>query len=400
MTFPFEVLEIGLREVGLVVAVVIGFGFGFVLERAGFGCATKLASQFYLTDMTVFKVMFSAIVTAMLGLVIVSGMGFADIGEISRQIASWTYFWPMLTGGLLLGVGFIISGYCPGTSLVSAMSGNVDGVVTVVGVGIGSLVYSLLLEIPSFARFHESSELGPVFLYEILGIPASVLAFAVALMAVAAFVGAEWVESWMAKRLAVPRPVAAMPRPRRFAFATFSVLALLGVATLGLPVTNVSATPQPLDSIDAETLARKVVDEPWTVRVIDLRSAESFAEKRIPGSENVVPDTVKDLGLEYMPASSEIVVVVPAANDAVPIGFLAYRGRVRVLDGGWSAWEAYALTSPEPLSATATPSDREAWLFRSAVHSRMTGQSVAPTPASPVPGYSPKPKKKGGGCSA
>ena len=126
MIFPFETLNLAQREVGLVIAVLIGFGFGFVLERAGFGRATKLAAQFYFSDMTVFKVMFSAIVTAMLGLVIVSGMGFADIGEISRQIVSWTWFWPMLTGGLLLGVGFIVSGYCPGTSVVAASSGNID----------------------------------------------------------------------------------------------------------------------------------------------------------------------------------------------------------------------------------------------------------------------------------
>lgn len=400
MTFPFEVLELGLREVGLVVAVAIGFCFGFVLERAGFGRATKLAAQFYLTDMTVFKVMFSAIVTAMLGLVIVSGMGFADLGEISRQIASWTYFWPMLTGGLLLGVGFIISGYCPGTSLVSAVSGNVDGMVTVVGVGIGTLVYSLLLEIPSFARFHESSALGPIFLYELLGIPASVLALAVALMAIGAFVGAEWVEAWMAKRREEPTPQAAMPRPRRIAFATFAALALLGVATLGLPVTSVSATPRQLEAIGAETLARKVVDEPWTVRVIDLRTPEEFAVRRIPGSENVAPDTVKDMGFEYLPPSTEIVVVAPDGDAEVPAGFLAYQGRVSALEGGWPAWEAYALTSPEPLAATATVSEREAWLFRSAVHSRMTGQSLAPPPAAPVPGYTPKPKTKGGGCSA
>src|SRR5512140_2088155 len=111
MTFPFESLANGSRELGLVVAVLIGVGFGFVLERAGFGRATKLAAQFYLHDMTVFKVMFSAIVTAMLGLVIASGLGLANLFEISQSIASWTWIWPMLVGGLLLGVGFIVSGY-------------------------------------------------------------------------------------------------------------------------------------------------------------------------------------------------------------------------------------------------------------------------------------------------
>src|SRR5512140_4007120 len=144
MTFPFESLANGSRELGLVVAVLIGVGFGFVLERAGFGRATKLAAQFYLRDLTVFKVMFTAIVTAMLGLVVTAAFGLANLREISESIASWTYVWPMLAGGFVLGVGFIVSGYCPGTSLVAAASGKIDGLMTVLGVVLGSILYSEL----------------------------------------------------------------------------------------------------------------------------------------------------------------------------------------------------------------------------------------------------------------
>src|SRR5450830_285707 len=89
MTFPFESLTTASRELGLVVAVLIGIAFGFVLERSGFGRAPKLAAQFYLRDMTVFKVMFTAIVTAMLGLVVTSAFGLTNIREISESIASW-----------------------------------------------------------------------------------------------------------------------------------------------------------------------------------------------------------------------------------------------------------------------------------------------------------------------
>ena len=79
MIFPMDSMLAGNAQIGLVVALVIGFGFGFVLERAGFGRSTKLAAQFYLHDMTVFKVMFTAIVTGLLGLVILSGLGLADL---------------------------------------------------------------------------------------------------------------------------------------------------------------------------------------------------------------------------------------------------------------------------------------------------------------------------------
>ena len=54
-------------DVSLIVAFAIGIGFGFMLERGGFGSARILAAQFYLGNMRVIKVMFTAILTAMLG---------------------------------------------------------------------------------------------------------------------------------------------------------------------------------------------------------------------------------------------------------------------------------------------------------------------------------------------
>ena len=111
--------------------------------------------------MTVFKVMFSAIVTAMLGLMLASGLGMADLTALSSQIVSWTYIWPMLIGGLALGAGFIISGYCPGTSLVGAASGHIDAWVTFGGVALGSYLYSEIQ--PLVVSFHNSGELGAAF---------------------------------------------------------------------------------------------------------------------------------------------------------------------------------------------------------------------------------------------
>ena len=99
---------------GLLIGTVIGIGFGFVLERAGFGRARNLAAQFYLTDLRVLKVMFGAIVTALAGMALLSGVGVLDL---SRLTVPETFLWPQLVGGLLLGAGFIISGHCPGTAV-------------------------------------------------------------------------------------------------------------------------------------------------------------------------------------------------------------------------------------------------------------------------------------------
>lgn len=92
----------------LAVAVLLGFFFGFFLERAGFSSAHKLTAQFYFKDFSVLKVMFSAIVVAMLGIAYFSLVGWLDMSQV---FVPPTYIWPQLVGGLLLGAGFIVGGY-------------------------------------------------------------------------------------------------------------------------------------------------------------------------------------------------------------------------------------------------------------------------------------------------
>jgi len=92
----------------MAVVVLLGIGFGFVLERAGFGDSRRLAAQFYLHNMTVFKVMFTAIITAMALVFLLSGLQILDFGRI---FVNPTFMWPGVLGGLIFGVGFIIGGY-------------------------------------------------------------------------------------------------------------------------------------------------------------------------------------------------------------------------------------------------------------------------------------------------
>ena len=93
---------------GLVIAFIIGILFGFTLERAGFGSSRKLALQFYFRDMTVLKVMFTAIVVAMVGILF---LNLADILDISRIYLNPTYLIPQVLGGVIMGAGFVIGGY-------------------------------------------------------------------------------------------------------------------------------------------------------------------------------------------------------------------------------------------------------------------------------------------------
>ncbi len=176
-------------QTGFVLAFLVGIGFGFFLERAGFGSSRKLASIFYLRDFTVLKVMFTAIVTAMLGSVLLSKLGILDL---SLVYVSPTFVIPFLVGGLLFGVGFVTGGYCPGTALVGMMGGSLDGAAYLVGMMLGVLVWSF--GYPAWEGFARSSAMGRTMLYDVLPLSPGALALLVALTAVGAFLGAEKME--------------------------------------------------------------------------------------------------------------------------------------------------------------------------------------------------------------
>jgi uncharacterized membrane protein YedE/YeeE len=193
MSAPFYELGAFGDETSLIVAFLIGIGFGFFLERAGFGSARKLVSQFYLDDLAVFKVMFTAIVTAMLGATYLSWAGVLDLSLVYLVPTYWV---AQVVGGLLLGVGFVVGGYCPGTSVVSTATGKVDGLVFVLGFAAGTLGFALAF--PLLKRLYTAGDLGTRTLPEVLGIPYGILVFGVVLMAVFGFMGATWVEKKMA----------------------------------------------------------------------------------------------------------------------------------------------------------------------------------------------------------
>jgi len=185
-------------EVGLVIAFAIGIGFGFFLERAGFGSAKKLVAQFYLRDLAVFKVMFSAIVTAMLG---VTYLAWAGVLDLSLVYLVPTYWVAQLVGGLVLGVGFVVGGYCPGTSIASTATGRIDGMVYVLGFAFGTLGFAVAS--PVLDGLLGAGELGPTTLPDALGAPRGVVVFLVVVLAVVGFAGASWIEHKLAARDAV-----------------------------------------------------------------------------------------------------------------------------------------------------------------------------------------------------
>lgn len=182
-------------QASLVVAFLIGIGFGFFLERAGFGSARKLVSQFYLNDLAVFKVMFTAIVTAMLGVTYLAWIGWLDLSLVYLVP---TYLMPQIVGGLILGAGFVVGGYCPGTSVAATATGRIDGLLYVLGIFSGMFAFAELF--PLLKGFYLAGAGEAQTIPGVFGLPYGVVVFAVVLMAIGGFYGAGLLEKTFAQK--------------------------------------------------------------------------------------------------------------------------------------------------------------------------------------------------------
>jgi uncharacterized membrane protein YedE/YeeE len=166
----------------LAAAVAIGFAFGWCLERGGLGSAPKLAGQFYLTDLTVFKVMFSALVTAMLGAYWLDRLG---VLALDLVYLPETFALPQAVGGLLFGIGFRVAGLCPGTSCVAAATGRRDGLGVVVGMLLGVALFNALFT--WIEPLYSATPWGAVRLTDLLGISTGAGVAGVTALALAGF---------------------------------------------------------------------------------------------------------------------------------------------------------------------------------------------------------------------
>ncbi len=189
MMAPFSEFGRFGETASLLIAVLLGVAFGWFLERGGMGSAAKLSGQFYLTDLAVLKLMFSAILTAMLGLFWLSWAGLLDL---SRVYVPETFIAPQLVGGAIFGAGFATGGLCPGTSCVAAATGRKDGLALMAGLLAGVFVFGETF--PAIGAFAESTARGAWTLPQALGLSYGTVVGMIVAVALGAFAGAEWLE--------------------------------------------------------------------------------------------------------------------------------------------------------------------------------------------------------------
>ncbi len=167
----------------LVIAVFLGMAFGYVMESSGFSSSRKLIGVFYGYDFTVLRVFFSAAITAGIGMIYFHYFGWLDLGMI---YVNSTYLWGTLIGGAVMGLGFIMGGYCPGTSYCGVAIGKIDAMVFTGGMLLGIFLFSEVFT--WFQPIYESNAYGPVKVYDSLGISASVFIFGLIIVALLLFV--------------------------------------------------------------------------------------------------------------------------------------------------------------------------------------------------------------------
>lgn len=279
-------------------ALVIGLAFGFVLERAGFGSSRKLAGIFYFKDMTVLKVMFTAVITAMLGLSYALAFGWISADQV---YALPTVHRSQILGGLLFGVGFVMSGWCPGTGAVGLASGKLDAAVFLIGTTIGAIgfneLFGVLKAIGIVPSVHENAVLGENSVPQVaFGMPRAVFALLFTLIAIGAFHGAEWVERRTVgggKYLGSPFLKAMSLALVLFAVALFILPEASTSPAAGAPASETSSAAL-LESIEAaqdhiepEELADRLMQGDTNVVVVDVRDPAEYAAFHIRGAVNV-----------------------------------------------------------------------------------------------------------------
>ncbi|HLE10030.1 MAG: hypothetical protein A2504_00730 [Bdellovibrionales bacterium RIFOXYD12_FULL_39_22] len=176
-------------------AFIVGIFFGFFLEQAGFGNARRLALTFYLKNLTVVKAFFTAIITAMTGIILLDHFG------ILAMDISWinpSYMWPGIVGGLIMGAGFAIGGYCPGTGIVGVATFKIDAIFNVLGGLLGMLIFVEVF--PLIENFYSAGNFGErMTLPEFFSISVGIVGAAIIVMALAAFWASEWAEKKFGK---------------------------------------------------------------------------------------------------------------------------------------------------------------------------------------------------------
>jgi rhodanese-related sulfurtransferase len=341
--------------------LAVGLGFGAVLEAAGFGDSRRLAAQFYLREMRVLQVMFGAIITAAVLIVLGSSLGLVDYSQL---FVNPTFLPSQVLGGLIMGVGFIVGGFCPGTSLVASATFKVDGIVFLLGVVTG--IFAFGESVGSYEPFYEAWDWGRYTIGDWLHIDLGWALLIVVLMALAMFYGGELAESVFGEgRAWKDVPLKPKPGPRLAAAAALVALSLWA-GLRGQPdaaakwksiepkvragLVQRQAFAHPLEVVELkQNAALKVL-------VLDVRDESAFNLFHLKDAELSPPARFDDplfiRRLQGLEGNTVVLVMGQAETQAVAAWKRLQAERVNnayIVEGGYNGW--WKLFPPEPCLA-------------------------------------------------
>jgi len=179
----------------LLIALLIGIGFGFALEQAGFSSSRKLAGMFYGYDTTVIKVFFTAAIVALVGSQLLSYLGLLNLNQV---FVNEFYVAASIVGGVIMGAGFIMGGFCPGTGLSALSIGKIDAMLFFAGGISGAFLFGETY--PLIENLANGSYRGPLKVNEVLGVSPGLFSLLLIVAAVVMF----WIAELAEKRFARP----------------------------------------------------------------------------------------------------------------------------------------------------------------------------------------------------
>ena len=323
--------------------------------------------------------------------------GFVDL---SALVIPETFIGAHIVGGLLLGIGFVMSGYCPGTALVSVASGYKDGLMALVGIMVGSLVFAAVYD-PWLADFYVAGALGSLTFPEVLDVPWSVVVVGVTAIAITTFLVGEKVERFICARRGLEAPDDSL-RVRHFVFAGLGAVTALGLVTMGLPAS--AASPEETAHMHVSgrvgpvALAQEISSGHDEVYIVDLRDPEACQEERIRGAMCLSEDDPTGAFIADLAPTRTLVLYAEGAAEEVPVSASTYGGAVVLLAGGFQAFERRILREPRPPSEP-TREAVKSYEVRAALHGYFTGSEApaAPVVARPTTVVRQR-ARRGGGC--
>jgi rhodanese-related sulfurtransferase len=432
MTFPLEAFTTAsaANPWTYLVFGAIGFAFGYALEMAGFGDSRRLAAQFYFKELTVLKVMFTAIAVAMTLLFGAAGLGLLDLGKV------WvnpTYLDSGVLGGLIMGVGFIVGGFCPTTSLASASTGRIDGMLFMLGGFVGAFLFG---ETERWFDdwYNNAGYYGRLTLDQVFGVSAPALVVIIVLAALAVFWGAEQIERHIGRK-----DLGREPGLRKLGAAVLASAAV-GVLVIGSPslddryqrlsfkrtetVQQGQGKPQTVTRVynADEMLAKRLVfvtpAEAFNARYLqaikpvylDVRSESDYNLYHLADSNNVPLERLGQAVPELLtepPANAVFIAIGNGEAAAVKAWKLLVASGVQnvyILEGGINQWIAtFGKEDPQLKPLAGVGADELGYAFKAALGARY--ESCAPDPIEyehlefqPRIVLQVKRDKSGGGC--